>query len=47
VISSGSAVQDGEVIDARVQQRVQAMVDELVDVASRLRAGVPALSLRQ
>ena len=47
VISSGSAVQDSEVTDARVQQRVQAMVDELLDVASRLRAGAPTLSLHQ
>jgi FMN reductase len=46
VISSGSAVQDGEVTDARVQQRVQAMVTELLDVTARLRAGTPSLSLR-
>jgi FMN reductase len=45
VISSGSAVQDGEVTDARVQQRVLAMVDELIDVTARLRASAPALSL--
>jgi FMN reductase len=45
VISSGSAVQDGEVNDARVQQRVQAMVDELLDVTARLRASAPALNL--
>jgi FMN reductase len=47
VISSGSAVQDGEVTDPRVQQRVQAMVDELLDVTARLRASAPALSLCQ
>lgn len=47
VISSGSAVQDGEVTDARVLGRVQAMVDELLDVTSRLRVSAPALSLCQ
>ncbi|MEZ4561429.1 MAG: NADPH-dependent FMN reductase [Thermomicrobiales bacterium] len=47
VIASGSAVQDGEVADPRVQQRVQAMVAELLDVTSRLRAHTPVLSLRQ
>ncbi len=47
VISSGSAVQDGEVTDPRVQQRVQAMVTELLDVTTRLRANTPALSLCQ
>ena len=46
VISSGSAVQDGEVTDARVQQRVQAMVTELLDVTARLRASALVLSLR-
>lgn len=47
VISSGSALQDGELTDPRVQQRVQAMVDELLDVTARLRANAAALSLRQ
>lgn len=47
VISSGSAVQDGEVTDARVQQRVQAMVDEVLDVTVRLRMPATTLSLRQ
>lgn len=47
VISSGSAIQDGDVADPRVQQRVQAMVDELLDVALRLRVSAPALSLSQ
>ena len=44
VIVSGSAVQDGEVADGRVGQRVQAMVDELLDVTTRLRASAPALT---
>lgn len=44
VIASGSAVQDGEVADGRVGQRVQAMVDELLDVTTRLRASAPALT---
>jgi FMN reductase len=47
VISSGSAVQDGQVTDARVLGRVQAMVDELLDVTGRLRVSAPALSFRQ
>jgi FMN reductase len=47
VISSGSAIQDGEVTDPRVLGRVQAMVDELLDVTTRLRAGAPALSVCQ
>lgn len=47
VISSGSAIQDGDVADPRVQQRVQAMVDELLDVALRLRVSAPVLSLSQ
>ncbi|MCA9877028.1 MAG: NAD(P)H-dependent oxidoreductase, partial [Thermomicrobiales bacterium] len=47
VIASGSAVQDGEVTDPRVQQRVQAMIDELLGVTARLRPVAPALSLRR
>ncbi|MFT4037178.1 MAG: NADPH-dependent FMN reductase, partial [Thermomicrobiales bacterium] len=45
VIASGSGVVDGEVADERAQQRVQAMVDELLDVTTRLRRGAPALTL--
>jgi FMN reductase len=47
VISSGSAVQDGELSDPRVLRRVQAMVDELLDVTARLRPVAPALSLQR
>lgn len=37
VISSGSAIRDGEVRDEIVQRRLGWMVDELLDVAARLR----------
>ena len=45
VLASGSGIVDGEVADARVLQRVQAMVDEVLDVTARLRRPAPALSL--
>lgn len=47
VIASGSAVQDGELTDPRMVQRVQAMVDELLDVTARLRVNDGALTLQR
>lgn len=40
VISSGSAIRDGEVSDEAVQRRLRAMVGELLDLAVRLRRPV-------
>lgn len=37
VISSGSAIRDGEVSDEAVQRRLRSLVDELLDLAVRLR----------
>jgi FMN reductase len=44
VIASGRAVVDGELIDETVQQRLGWMLDELLDVARRLRGPVPAFA---
>lgn len=41
VMASGSAIQDGCLRDEAVQRRVQWMVDELLDLAVRLRKPVP------
>lgn len=41
VISGGNAIREGEVTDDNVQRRVQWMVEELLDLAVRLRKPVP------
>lgn len=46
VIAGGSAIRDGEVSDENVQRRLQWMVDELLDLAVRLRRPAPDLALQ-
>ncbi len=45
VISGGSAIRDGEVTDQMVQRRLTWMIEELLDLATRLRTPAPVAAV--